>query len=188
MAGCFSFYPTKNLGALGDGGAVVTSDDGVAQRVLELRQYGWKEKYRVVLPGGRNSRLDEIQAAVLTAKLPHLDAWNWARRAIARRYSTEISHPMVSCPPVPGEDHVAHLYVIRTRDRHDLRRHLKSRNIASDVHYPIPDHRQPCFSAMPIMAELPETDRAADEILTLPCFPEMVDAEVDAVIDALNTW
>lgn len=188
LAGCFSFYPTKNLGALGDGGAVVTHDEGVAQHLLALRQYGWKEKYRVVQLGGRNSRLDELQAAILNAKLPHLDEWNQVRRGIARRYSTEISHPIVSCPPAPGEDHVVHLYVVRAKDRDNLRRHLKSRNIASDIHYPIPDHRQPCFSAMPTVANLPETDRASSEVLTLPCFPEMTDLEVDAVIDAINTW
>ncbi len=188
LAGCFSFYPTKNLGALGDGGAVVTRDEGVARRVSALRQYGWKEKYRVVHLGGRNSRLDEIQAAILSAKLPHLDAWNWARRDIARRYSTEIAHPRINCPPAPGEDHVAHLYVVRAGDRDDLRRHLKARSIASEIHYPIPDHRQPCFSGTPIAADLPQTDRAVAEVLTLPCFPEMTGVEVDAVIDALNNW
>ncbi len=188
LAGCFSFYPTKNLGALGDGGAVITRYGDFAQRLLALRQYGWKEKYRVVQPGGRNSRLDELQAAILNAKLPHLDAWNEARRAIARRYSTRISHPKVSCPAVPGEDYVAHLYVVRAKDRDDLCRHLGARNIASDVHYPIPDYRQPGFPGIPVAAHLPQTERAAGEVLTLPCFPEMTDLEVEAVIDAINTW
>ena len=188
LAGCFSFYPTKNLGALGDGGIVITSDDCIAQRVFALRQYGWKKKYDVAYLGGRNSRLDEIQAAILTAKLPHLDSWNRARRYIASRYSSEILHPRIRCPSIPGEDHVAHLYVIRANGRDDLRRHLKSKNVASEVHYPIPDYRQSCFSTKPVTANLPNTDRAAAEVLTLPCFPEMMDVEVDAVINALNTW
>jgi dTDP-3-amino-2,3,6-trideoxy-4-keto-D-glucose/dTDP-3-amino-3,4,6-trideoxy-alpha-D-glucose/dTDP-2,6-dideoxy-D-kanosamine transaminase len=188
VAGCFSFYPTKNLGALGDGGAVVTRDDGIAGRILELRQYGWEAKYQVVHLGGRNSRLDEIQAAILTAKLPHLDEWNRARRYVANRYSTEIAHANIKCPPVLGEDHAAHLYVVRCSDRPGLRQYLESKNISTDIHYPISDHRQPCFSTMPILAELPHTDRATAEVLTLPCFPEMTNAEVDAVVEALNSW
>ena len=188
IAGCFSFYPTKNLGALGDGGAVVTGDDSVAQRISELRQYGWVGKYRVVHLGGRNSRLDEMQAAILSAKLPYLDEWNRARRQIANRYSAEITNPKIACPAALGADHVAHLYVVRSEERDDLRRHLMSRNISTGIHYPIPDHRQPCLSGMPIVAELPHTDCASAEVLTLPCFPEITDAEVDAVIDGLNTW
>ena len=156
-AGCFSFYPTKNLGALGDGGAVTTSDAAIAERVRELRQYGWGKKYQVSRTGGRNSRLDELQAALLLAKLPHLDRWNEDRRAIARRYSDQIRHPRVECPRDFGADNVAHLFVVRCEDRDGFRRHLESRGVGSDIHYPIPDHRQPglfCFR-LPVSCRKP---------------------------------
>src|SRR6201990_3311417 len=121
-AGCFSFYPTKNLGALGDGGAVTTSDAAMAKRIRELRQYGWDRKYRVSRTGGRNSRLDELQAALLLAKLPHLDRWNEDRRRIARRLSNAIRHPRIKCPQDFGTDNVAHLFVLRCEDRAGLPR------------------------------------------------------------------
>jgi aminotransferase EvaB len=186
-AGCFSFYPTKNLGALGDGGAVTTQDAGIAARVRELRQYGWDKKYQVSRAGGRNSRLDELQAALLLAKLPHLDRWNIDRRAIARRYANEIGNPRVKCPQDFGTDNVAHLFVLRCEDRDGLRRHLEARGVGSDIHYPIPDHRQPAYSASEF-DELPETERLAKEIVTIPCFSEMEDEEVSQVIDAVNAW
>jgi dTDP-3-amino-2,3,6-trideoxy-4-keto-D-glucose/dTDP-3-amino-3,4,6-trideoxy-alpha-D-glucose/dTDP-2,6-dideoxy-D-kanosamine transaminase len=185
-AGCFSFYPTKNLGALGDGGAVVTRDLNIANRVRSLRQYGWDAKYRITRRHGRNSRLDEIQAAVLHAKLPYLDDWNSHRRDIARRYTSEISHPGVKCPTGFGDDHVAHLYVIRCENRDGLRRHLESAGIATEIHYPIPDHHQPAFHFS--STSLPVTERLADEVLTLPCFPEMTDDEITGVIRAVNAW
>jgi dTDP-3-amino-2,3,6-trideoxy-4-keto-D-glucose/dTDP-3-amino-3,4,6-trideoxy-alpha-D-glucose/dTDP-2,6-dideoxy-D-kanosamine transaminase len=186
-AGCFSFYPTKNLGALGDGGAVTTSDAAIAGRLRELRQYGWDEKYHVTRSGGRNSRLDELQAALLLAKLPHLDRWNEERRAIARRLSDEIRHPRVKCPRDFGTDNVAHLFVLRCDDRSGFQRHLEARGIGSDIHYPIPDHRQPAYATRN-SSELPETDRLAKEIITIPCFPEMEDLEISQVIDAVNSW
>jgi dTDP-4-amino-4,6-dideoxygalactose transaminase len=186
-AGCFSFYPTKNLGALGDGGAVTTSDTALAERLRELRQYGWDKKYQVSRAGGRNSRLDELQAALLLAKLPHLDRWNEDRRALARRYSNEVSNPRIECPQDFGADNVAHLFVVRCQDREGLRRHLEAHGISSDVHYPIPDHRQPAYSACHA-GPLPETERLAREILTIPCFPEMEEEEVSRVIKAVNSW
>jgi dTDP-3-amino-2,3,6-trideoxy-4-keto-D-glucose/dTDP-3-amino-3,4,6-trideoxy-alpha-D-glucose/dTDP-2,6-dideoxy-D-kanosamine transaminase len=186
-AGCFSFYPTKNLGALGDGGAVTTSDAAVAERLRELRQYGWDRKYQVSRTGGRNSRLDELQAALLLAKLPHLDRWNGDRRAIARRYSSEIRHSRIECPQDFGADNVAHLFVVRCEDRDGLGRHLESLGVSSDIHYPIPDHRQPAYSASS-PGELPETERLAKEVITIPCFPEMEEAEISQVIDAVNSW
>ncbi len=186
-AGCFSFYPTKNLGALGDAGAVTTSDAAIAGRLRELRQYGWDKKYQVTRSGGRNSRLDELQAALLLAKLPHLDRWNEARRAIARRLSDQISHPRVKCPRDFGADNVAHLFVLRCEDRSGFQRHLEARGIGSDIHYPIPDHRQPAYAAS-YPRELPETDRLAREIITIPCFPEMEEEEISQVIDAVNSW
>jgi aminotransferase EvaB len=186
-AGCFSFYPTKNLGALGDGGVVTTSDAALAERLRELRQYGWDKKYQVSRTGGRNSRLDELQAALLLAKLPHLDRWNDDRRALARRYSIEIRHPRIECPQDFGTDNVAHLFVVRCEDRDGLRRHLEAHEVASDIHYPIPDHRQPAYSASDA-GELPETERLAKEILTIPCFPEMEEEEISRVIKAVNSW
>jgi dTDP-4-amino-4,6-dideoxygalactose transaminase len=185
QAAVFSFYPTKNLGAIGDGGAIVTSDDAVAKRARRLRQYGWDLKYHVTSKGGRNSRLDEIQAAVLRAKLPHLSNWNRRRRDIARRYSTEIDGARVKVPPVRGEEYVAHLYVVQCTDRDDLRKHLSEGGIASDIHYPVPDHRQPVLAGRD-WPQLPVTDRASREILSLPCFPELTDAEVGHIIARVN--
>jgi dTDP-4-amino-4,6-dideoxygalactose transaminase len=187
-AGCFSFYPTKNLGALGDGGAVVTGDSGLADRLRKLRQYGWSSKYHVSLPDGRNSRLDELQAAILCAKLLHVDGWNARRRAIAEAYSAGIEHPGILPAAPGGEEYVAHLYVVRAPRRDALRAHLASRGIATDIHYPIPDHRQDAFARAAGDGELPETERASAQVLTLPCFPEMSDQEVETVIAACNAW
>jgi aminotransferase EvaB len=187
IAGCFSFYPTKNLGALGDGGAVTTSDAAIAERLRELRQYGWDKKYQVSRAAGRNSRLDELQAAFLLAKLPHLDRWNEARRKIARRYSEEIRNPRVKFPRDFGADNVAHLFVIRCEDRDGFRQHLEAHEIASDIHYPIPDHRQPAY-AVPNVAGLQETELLTREIVTIPCFGDMEEDEVSRVIAAVNGW
>jgi dTDP-4-amino-4,6-dideoxygalactose transaminase len=186
-AGCFSFYPTKNLGALGDGGAVTTGDAAMAGRLRELRQYGWDRKYRVSRAGGCNSRLDELQAALLQAKLPQLDRWNEERRGIARRFSQEIDNPRVRCPADFGSDNVAHLFVVRCEDRDGLRQHLDACGISSDVHYPIPDHRQPAYPA-PGGDRLTMTERLAGEIVTIPCFTEMEEEEIGRVIAAVNGW
>jgi len=186
--GCFSFYPTKNLGALGDGGALVTGSAERRDGARMLRQYGWAGKYRMELAGGRNSRLDEMQAAVLRVKLPRLDGWNERRRAIARQLSHGIRHPRVRCPQHFGEDYVAHLYVVRTADRQSLQTHLRARGIASDVHYPLLDYQQPAFGANPAEHPNPVAEQACREVLTLPCFPEMSDGEVGAVIEAVNSW
>jgi dTDP-4-amino-4,6-dideoxygalactose transaminase len=186
-AGCFSFYPTKNLGALGDGGAITTTDAAVADSLRQLRQYGWDRKYRVSRAGGRNSRLDEMQAALLLAKLPHLDRWNEMRRQIARRYSAEIRNSRVRCPKEFGADHVAHLFVVRCEDRDGFQLHLEAHGVSSDIHYPIPDHLQPAY-ANPEAGGLSETERLATEIITLPCFAEMTEEEIGAVISAVNSW
>jgi aminotransferase EvaB len=187
-AGCFSFYPTKNLGAIGDGGAIVTDSDAIAQRVRSLRQYGWRAKYHATHPGGRNSRLDEIQAAVLLAKLPYLDEWNARRRYIANRYTKGISNPKLNCPGLSGEDFVAHLYVVRCQNRGEFRTHLDNYGICSHVHYPLPDHRQDALANCGPSPSLPITERLASEVVTLPCFPEMSEEEVKAVIAAANKW
>jgi dTDP-4-amino-4,6-dideoxygalactose transaminase len=185
--GCFSFYPTKNLGAIGDGGALTTNAADIAERLRELRQYGWNKKYRVHCAGGRNSRLDEVQAALLLAKLPHLDHSNEVRRRIASRYAEEIKCQRVVCPRDFGTDNVAHLFVIRCEDRDGFREHLESSGIGSDIHYPIPDHLQPAYPGVQV-DELAQTERLAKEIVTIPCFAEMEEAEVSAVIEAVNRW
>jgi len=187
-AGCFSFYPTKNLGALGDGGAVTTSDEGIATRLRELRQYGWDKKYQVSRPGGRNSRLDEMQAALLHAKMPYLDRWNEDRRQLANRYSREMQNPRVVVPGNFGPDNVAHLFVVRCKDREGFRQHLDAHGIASDVHYPIPDHRQPGYQAASGSDTLKETERLAREIVTIPCFAELEEEEIGQILGAVNSW
>jgi aminotransferase EvaB len=187
-AASFSFYPTKNLGALGDGGAVITNNDEVAKKVSQLRQYGWSSKYKVEFMGGRNSRLDEIQAATLSVFLPELDSANARRRAIASEYTKAISHPDIDLPKIHGEEYVAHLYVIRTKQRGALRAHLQSCGVATEIHYPIPDHRQSIFNNCYLGVCLKNTERISAEILTLPCYPEMTDEQANQVINAVNNW
>jgi len=186
--GCFSFYPTKNLGALGDAAAVVTSDAGLARKVRALGQYGWTSKYRSTHPGGKNSRMDEIQAAVLRAKLPRLDAWNARRRAIAARYSAGLAGGDLLLPPAADEsDDVAHLYVIRSRRRDHIRQTLCMEEIGTDIHYPVPDHLQPSMRGVPMrVTPVTVTEQSAREILTLPCFPELTAEEVEQVIGAVS--
>ncbi|MBI5438021.1 MAG: DegT/DnrJ/EryC1/StrS family aminotransferase [Nitrosomonadales bacterium] len=186
--GCFSFYPTKNLGALGDGGAVVTSRADLAERVRRLRQYGWSGKYHADLAGGCNSRLDEIQAAVLRVMLPLLDGWNGRRREIAVRYTEKIAHPAIVTPAIHAEEYVAHLYVIRAARRDSLKQYLAEAGIPSDIHYPVPDYMQASCRHLFEGADKPATSRACAEVLTLPCFPEMSDNEADMVIDRINSW
>lgn len=188
----FSFYPTKNLGALGDGGAVVTNSASAAKTVRQLRQYGWSGKYEIQLHGGRNSRLDAIQAALLNEFLPHLDEWNDQRLSIARRYDAEIINHSVTKPKVShdAEDrsYVAHLYVIQAQSRDSLRAHLSQHKIMTDVHYPIPDHRQQTAAANSTNVVLPITETLADHILTLPCYPGMSSQQVNHVIKSVNSW
>jgi len=186
--GCFSFYPTKNLGALGDGGAVVTSDAQVAQRARWLRQYGWVRKYEARVPGGRNSRLDELQAAVLRTKLPHLDEWNLERRRIADQYRAGLDRTGLELPSACGAgEMVYHLYVVRASDRDRLQASLEKQHIGCAVHYPIPDHLQPVCADLGYGAgALPHTERAATEVLSLPCFPELTADELERVIAAVK--
>lgn len=186
--GCFSFYPTKNLGALGDGGALVTDDEALAQTLRTLRQYGWGQKYEVVQRGGGNSRLDEMQAAILNAKLPRLDAANACRRAIAARYNQAFADLPLRLPASTGEDHVAHLYVVRTPRRDALRTHLAAAGVASEVHYPIADHLQPVRAGLGQAPGLPVSEAACGEVLTLPCFPALSDAQVARVIDVVRQF
>ncbi len=183
--GCFSFYPTKNLGALGDGGAITTNDAALAARVTSLRQYGWSAKYHSA-EYGRNSRLDELQAAILRVKLPHLDRWNARRRHIAAAYTRALAGAAIASPPDSAESYVAHLYVIRTARRDEVRAALRARGIATDIHYPVPDHLQlaaQAFGGEP--PTLPVTEQLAREVLTLPCYAELRDDEIATVVDAL---
>lgn len=178
----FSFYPTKNLGALGDGGAIVTDNLKISERIKKLRQYGWSEKYKVSLAGGCNSRMDEIQAAILREKLPCLDQWNEVRRAIAITYNEQFSKLPLQCPFSLGSDYVAHLYVIRVkRDQRDSLRHfLRERGVATDVHYPIPDHLQVAYPQKKKW-HLPITEFVGQRIVSLPCYPGLAKDEQDWV-------
>lgn len=184
---CFSFYPTKNLGALGDGGAVVTHDDQLAARVRQLRQYGWSQKYQVAIPGGRNSRLDEMQAAILRVKLPLLDGWNAQRRSIAQRYNAAFAMLDMQLPISTDEDYVAHLYVVRVKNRNAFAASLKEKLVSTDIHYPIADHKQPAYHAAPANS-LAVTEQACDTVISLPCFPGLTDEEVDRVIEAVKAY
>jgi dTDP-3-amino-2,3,6-trideoxy-4-keto-D-glucose/dTDP-3-amino-3,4,6-trideoxy-alpha-D-glucose/dTDP-2,6-dideoxy-D-kanosamine transaminase len=182
----FSFYPTKNLAALGDGGAVVTASEEIADRVRRLRQYGWDRKYDVTLSGGWNSRLDEFQAAVLRIRLPHLDAWNARRREIVRRYAEVLAPEAGRFVAHDGEDYVAHLAVVLAEHRERLRASLDRAGIGTDVHYPTADHRQPAWAGQYAGLSLPVTEYAVEHVLTLPCFPELTDEEVERVCEVLS--
>jgi dTDP-4-amino-4,6-dideoxygalactose transaminase len=187
--GCFSFYPTKNLGAMGDGGAVVTNDESLANRVRQLAQYGWDEKYHSTLDRGRNSRLDELQAAILRVKLPHLDALNQERRKLASEYASLINHAQIIKPPPPDSYRdVHHLYVLRSAHRDSLRAHLSNHGISTDIHYPIPDYRQPSNKDRFRHITLPETEMACQQVLSIPCFPGMTPVEIERVAEAVETW
>jgi dTDP-4-amino-4,6-dideoxygalactose transaminase len=185
----FSFYPTKNLGALGDGGLVASDDPTVAARVRELRQYGWRERY-VSATTGFNSRLDELQAAVLRVKLRHLEAGNERRRALASRYDSALRSATVRTPRVTtGALHVYHQYVIRSDERTKLMAWLRDRDIATAIHYPVPVHQQPAYAdRLPIPRPLEVTERLATEIISLPMFAGLADADVDRVVDAIRDW
>jgi dTDP-4-amino-4,6-dideoxygalactose transaminase len=182
--GCFSFYPTKNLGALGDGGIVVTSQPDLAATLREIREYGWRERY-VSARVGINSRLDPIQAAILGVKLTTLAADNARRQAIADRYDAGLAELPLALPSRrPEATHVFHQYVIRLAERDALRERLRSVGIGSGIHYPMPVHRQPAYSGRLACGPsgLGVTERAAPQILSLPMYPHLSDAAVDRVI------
>lgn len=188
--GTYSFYPTKNLGALGDGGAIVTDDTGLAERLRSLRQYGWQGKYRSVLAGGRNSRLDEIQAAVLRLRLPRVWTENALRRSILGRYEQAVGAARRFVRTVPESSFNAHLAVLVSPDRDGDRARLHEAGIATDVHYPVPDHRQPALRAtcLPDPPVLQITEAAVTRILTVPCFPQLRGSEIDRICSALAAF
>jgi dTDP-4-amino-4,6-dideoxygalactose transaminase len=188
---CFSFYPTKNLGAYGDGGAVVTDDPALADRLRLLRQYGWREQYRSELRGV-NSRLDELQAAILRVKLRHLDTWNAQRRVLAAFYrellQASVSNRRLALSTEPPDGvHVYHLFVIQTPQRDTLRERLRQAGIGTGIHYPIPAHLQPAYRDLGGRpGQLPITERLAGEVLSLPLYPELTEAEVEQVVGAIE--
>jgi dTDP-4-amino-4,6-dideoxygalactose transaminase len=186
--GTFSLYPTKNLGALGDGGVMATHDAALAERLASLRQYGWRTHY-VSDEVGINSRLDEIQAAILSVRLRHLDAGNAARQAVAARYDAALAGSDLA-PPARRADaaHVFHQYVVRSPDRDALRARLRAAGIATGIHYPVPVHEQPAYEGRVALgpASCGASALAAREVLSLPMFPELTDAQVDAVCAALR--
>jgi dTDP-3-amino-3,4,6-trideoxy-alpha-D-glucose transaminase len=185
--GALSFYPTKNLGALGDGGAVVIQDERVAARIRQLRNGGQSDRYRHEIPG-INSRLDEMQAAILRAGLAHLDEWTERRRALAGRYLERLSGlaaltlPRTQAYAAPAH----HLFVVRHARRDAVAAALLARGVGTLIHYPIPLHLQPAFAGLGRAGEFPIAEKAAGEILSLPLYPEMSDAQADAVIEAVR--
>jgi len=187
----FSFYPGKNLGALGDAGAITTNDSGLANTLRALRSYGSHEKYKNLFKGV-NSRLDEIQAAMLRVKLRHLDAETRRRQQIAIAYTQCISHPEVELPIQESisqnlENHVFHLYVIRCKQREALQKHLSVNGIQTLIHYPIPPHQQEAYAEWN-MQSYPLTESMHRNVLSLPMGPTMSDADVQAVISAVNNF
>ena len=183
--GCFSFFPTKNLGALGDGGALVTRDSTVADNARALREYGWRGDRNSHVPG-LNSRLDEMQAAILRTRLPQLDAENNARRAIAQRYDEALSD-LVACPVRRDAHHVFHLYVVQTEDRDAVISRLRNHGVGVGIHYPRAVHQQPAYAGrLSHQGMLPETERAVERIFTLPLYPQLTDAEIETVISAVR--
>ena len=185
-AGCFSFYPTKNLGALGDGGMVVTNSAHIARTVRMLREYGWEQRY-VSSISGWNTRLDEVQASVLRVKLRHLDDDNARRQEHARRYAERLSSSCIGLPQVCSDgSHVYHLFVIRSTRRDALKDFLAERGVGAMVHYPVPIHSQPAYTnRLQIGGKLSESERAAREVLSLPMYPELTVAEIDLVADTV---
>lgn len=178
----FSFYPTKNLGAMGDGGAVVTNDAQLAERLRLLRQYGWKERY-VSQIKGMNSRLDELQAALLRVKLRHLDHWNLRRRKLADLYLELLSGTDLVLPGQPEDsEHVFHQFVIRHPQRDALQAYLRAQGIQTLIHYPVPVHLQPAYANLnPVDRALSNSEIAGREVLSLPVYPELTEAEVRRV-------
>ncbi len=183
----FSFYPTKNLSALGDGGMVVTDDPSLADSVRSLQQYGWRERYVSELPGG-NSRLDELQAAILRVKLTYLEAENTRRRKLAQMYTMYLADTSLILPASgPNVTHVYHQYTICLPQRDALRSHLKQAEIGTLIHYPIPIHLQPAYQdRLTQVVPLPHTERISQQILSLPMFPQMTEAQVQRVCQAIN--
>lgn len=188
-AAAFSFYPTKNLGAVGDGGAIVTRSREFAGRVKALRQYGWEQRY-VSETAGYNSRLDELQAAVLRVKLRYLESGNAARREAARQYRELLSGLPLTLPQArSGADHVYHLFAVQTDQRDDLRAYLTNLGIGTAVQYPVPVHRQPAYHRLGYASgSLPISERLAERVLSLPLYPGIPDQHLFAIANAISSF
>jgi dTDP-4-amino-4,6-dideoxygalactose transaminase len=188
--GCFSFYPGKNLGAYGDGGAVVTNDKKLANKIRRLRNYGQRSKYDHQEKGS-NARLDEMQAAVLNVKLKYLDEWNRLRAKHAFSYSENLKNiEQIKIPEIFSDrDPVFHLYVIRAKNRNELQRFLREKKIATQIHYPLPIHLEEAYKDLGHKAgDFPKTEQVANEILSLPMFPELQSVQRDYVIQAIQNF
>jgi dTDP-4-amino-4,6-dideoxygalactose transaminase len=188
VAGAFSFYPTKNLGALGDGGAIVTNDTALAARLKRLRNGGQSDRYHHAEPG-INSRLDEMQAAILRARLPFLRGWTDRRRALAARYRTRLAGAPVVVPPERDPGHVYHLFVVHSGGgtRGELQQHLEARGIETLIHYPVPIPRQPALAAER-PADCPVATRVCDGILSLPLHPALREPDIDDIAAAVQAF
>jgi len=186
VAGAFSFYPTKNLGALGDGGAVTTTDPALAEKIRRLRNGGQTGRYHHQEPG-INSRLDEMQAAILRARLPRLRAWTDARRHLAGAYRAALARAPIAVPPERDAGHVYHLFVVRSAARRELQAHLAARGIETLIHYPISIPRQPALAAT-APAECPVADGVCDEVLSLPLHPALAEDDVRHIAAAVNAF
>ncbi len=184
----FSFYPGKNLGCLGDGGAVTTNDDTLAEKIRALRNYGSDVKYHFPYRG-TNSRLDEIQAGCLRVKLPLLDVDNQRRREIAKRYLAGIRNPLLRLPTIPVDEaqHVWHVFTVFCDRRDELKRYLDAKGVQTVIHYPIPPHRQPAYTEWHNLS-LPITEKIHESIISIPISPVLSDEEVAEIIDILNAF
>jgi dTDP-4-amino-4,6-dideoxygalactose transaminase len=188
LCGCFSFYPTKNLGAAGEGGLIVTVDDAIARRLRALRHHAETERY-LHAELGFNYRMEGLQALVLSHKLPLLDGWTQCRRTLARAYRERLADLPLTLPDVVHQDHVFHLYVVRTRDRDRLREHLKRAGIDTGLHYPTPLYAQPALARLVTdRHSLPVADRYARECLSLPLFVGMTDAQLERVCETIRQF
>ena len=188
-AGCLSFYPTKNLGAAGDGGMVITNDPQLAEQIELLRRHGGKDKYSVSMVG-YNSRLDELQAALLRVKLRHLHEWTAARQRVAARYDALLADTPVTRPAVAdGATHVYHQYTIRAPRRDALVEHLREHAVGAMIYYPYPLHRQAIYAGLGYAeGSLPESERAGREVVSLPIYPELTDAQIETVAGAIRQF
>jgi len=192
---CFSFYPTKNLGCLGDGGMVLTNNPDIANRVTMLRMYGERSRYDSVMVG-RNSRLDELQASFLLVKLPYLDTWNTRRQEIARQYDSGIMNHELRIKETHNVQltthkpyNVYHLYVIQSKQRGRLKAYLEEQGVGTGIHYPHPIHLVASMTYLGYKkGDFPQSERACEEVLSLPIYPELTDLEVEQIINTISAW
>src|SRR4051812_4868656 len=188
--GTLSFFPTKNLGAWGDAGLIVTQDDGLAERLRRIRLHGGSRQY-LHEEVGTNSRLDTLQAAVLLAKLPYLERWNQARKRNAARYTAAFTGHSSVCPPAtdPANDHIFHQYTLRVPQRDELQAHLKEKGIGHSIYYPLALHLQPCFAYLGYTrGSLPAAEAAMESVISLPIYPELSEQQQDEVIEAVKSF